>query len=52
MSIKDIIIHKAFREINGFKSIPETNDTYIKLPKQKKKLLKTGVPAYQLGHTK
>ena len=52
MSIKEIIIHRAFREVNGFKSIPEINDTYVKLPRQKKKLLKSGVPAYRLGHIK
>jgi hypothetical protein len=32
MSIKDQIIHRAFREVNGFKSVSESCDTYVKLP--------------------
>ena len=52
MRLKEIIIHKAFREINGYKSIPETNDTYVKLPKHKKELINSGTPACKLARIK
>ncbi len=52
MSIKELIVYRAFREVNGFKSVPESCDTYVKLPKYKKQLLNSGVPAHGLAHNK
>lgn len=52
MSIKEFIIHRAFKEVNGFRSVPESYDTYVKLPKYKKKLLNSGLPAHTLSHNK
>lgn len=52
MSIKELIIYRAFKEVNGFRSVPENCDTYVKLPKYKKKLFNSGTPAHALAHNK
>lgn len=49
MSIKDQIITKAFREINGFKSVSDSCDTFKKLSPRCKTLIRQGVPAHTLA---
>ena len=49
MSIKDQIIYKAFREVNGFKAITEANDTYVKFPTHIKTMIHKGVPVHSLA---